>query len=368
MGLIGHNRDPSSFFRGKRVFVTGHTGFTGAWMVSWLLEAGAHVTGYALATEADQPLNLFDNARLGERMTSIIGDIRDRETLFSAMKDARPELVFHLAAQPIVRLSYREPAMTYDTNVMGTLNVLEAARAAGVGALVNITSDKAYQNEEWIWGYRENDRLGGHDIYSSSKACADILTRSFWLSFCQPEDGMRIVTGRAGNIIGGGDWATDRLVADIARAYADDETVHIRRPDAVRPWQHVLEPVRGYMQMAAALAEGDFNGDAVNLGPHPESIVTVGELAKSMMEAFESSKIELAEVAHGAHEANLLRLDITRARVELGWSPVLAFDQMVDKTAQFYRSMIEDPTRTADLIAADLGHYRARLNEDGGGE
>jgi len=363
MGELSFNADPSPWFKGRRVFVTGHTGFTGAWLCHWLLTAGAQVHGYALAPPTDQDLNLFANSGLNDRMVSVIGDIRDRNALNAAMAEAEPEVVFHLAAQALVRLSTRKPEETYETNVIGTLNVLRAAQAAGAAYAVNITSDKAYENNEWVWGYRENDRLGGHDIYSSSKSCADILARAFWLSFCQEDGAMRLATCRAGNVIGGGDWAEDRLVADIARAYRRGETVVIRRPEAVRPWQHILECVRGYLRAATALADGRLNGGAVNFGPGPENAAPVGELTRRMFAAFGDGKLklEICPESSTVHEANLLRLDITRARVELGWSPVLDFAETVDMTARFYKSLIVAPGRARDLLEADIAAYSAKL-------
>lgn len=354
------NADPSAYFKGRRVLVTGHTGFTGAWLCSWLLAAGAKVSGLALAAPAEQDMNLFVRSGLADRMTSTLGDIRDRSALERAMTEARPEIVFHLAAQPLVRKSYREPEDTVETNVMGTLNVLRAAHASGAELLVNITSDKAYENFEWIWGYRENDRLGGHDIYSASKGCADILTSSYWRSFCTSEGAMRIVTCRAGNIIGGGDWAEDRLVPDIVRAHRRGETVVIRRPGAVRPWQHVLESVRGYLCAAQALAAGQFNGDAINFGPNAENVVNVGALASRFFDLLGHQDFEIASESSSLHEANLLRLDITRARAELGWAPVLDFERTVEMTAHFYKSLINSPDQAARLLDADIDTYRTR--------
>lgn len=355
------SRLPGASLKGRRVFITGHTGFTGVWMCHWLLENGAELTGYALSPPDDQPLNLFDASGLSGRMTSHIGDIRDPASLRAVMDEARPEVVFHLAAQPIVKLSYTDPETTYSTNVMGTLHTLQAARSAGAAVLVNITSDKAYENKEWIWGYRENDPMGGHDMYSSSKACADLLARSFWLSFCQGEGAMRLATGRAGNIIGGGDWAANRLVPDIARAYMNGEAVVIRRPSAVRPWQHVLEAVRGYIMLAEALANNRFNGQALNFGPQPSNIAAVGELGALMAGRMDGMDLVINPDSSSDHEANLLRLDITKAAVELDWKPQLDFESTVEMTANFYRNMIAAPGATQRLLEQDIAAYQSTL-------
>lgn len=339
------------------MLVTGHTGFTGAWLCSWLSRAGANVFGFALAPPDVQDLNLFTRSGLADRIDGTIGDIRDREALSAALQRIRPEIVFHLAAQPLVRLSYSEPEETIETNVVGTLNVLRAAQSSGAELFVNITSDKAYENNEWVWGYRENDRLGGRDIYSVSKGCADLLTRSYWHSFCQSAESMRIVTCRAGNIIGGGDWAEDRLVPDIARAYRGGETVVIRRPGSVRPWQHVLESVRGYMRAAEALSSGKFNGEALNLGPNPQNVVSVGELSRKLSEEFKHFDLQIMPEVSDVHEANLLRLDITRARVELGWAPCLDLNQTIEMTGRFYRGLIDDPAQARHLLESDIEAY-----------
>lgn len=353
--------DPTAFYKGKRVFVTGHTGFTGAWLLTWLIEAGATVAGCGLSPETDQSLNLFDTAKFTDKIESYILDIRDREKLSDVMTKFKPDIVFHLAAQPIVKLSYTDPETTYETNVMGTLNVLQTARKAGAKILVNITSDKAYQNNEWIWGYRENDAMGGHDMYSSSKACADILAKSFWLSFCQEADGLRLATARAGNVIGGGDWAQFRIIPDLMRAYSDGTPVEIRRPDAVRPWQHILEAVRGYMQLGMALGDGRFNGEAVNIGPQAENVVNVDRLAKRVINNLPGIKIEINSESSKDHEATLLRLDITKAREHLKWKPALDFNQTIDMTTGFYARQIDSPDNTYKYLSEDVVSYRKRL-------
>lgn len=354
--------NPSLQLAGLRVLVTGHTGFTGSWMSHWLLESGAEIAGYALAPTPDTELNLFVASGLADRMEGWTADIRDLDTLSQRLNSFRPDVLIHLAAQPIVRASYKDPEETYSTNVMGTLNVLQAAHRAGVRRVVNITSDKAYENREWIWGYRESDPLGGHDMYSSSKACADILARSFWLSFCQGDTAMEIVTARAGNIIGGGDWGSDRLVPDIARAAAANNTVTIRSPNAIRPWQHVLEAVRAYLLLATTDLPADLAGGAVNFGPPPESHVSVGELAGKMCAAMAHDGLEINPDDATDHEAGLLRLDASLARQRLGWRPALDIDETIAMTANFYRALIDKPASARGLMEADLAAYCRRLD------
>ena len=262
----------ASFWRGKKVFVTGHTGFKGGWLCLWLQQLGANVTGYALQPPTTP--SLFEIAVIGRGMESIIGDIREATTLSDAVRTAQPELVIHMAAQPLVRYSYENPIETYSTNVMGTVHLLEAIRKTqSVKAVVCVTSDKCYENREWEWGYRENDPLGGYDPYSNSKACAELVTAAYRNSYFNPdkyfEHGVAVASARAGNVIGGGDWAQDRLVPDMLRAIECGKPVLIRNPDAIRPWQHVLEPLSGYLLLAESLlTHGPANAEAWNFGPH----------------------------------------------------------------------------------------------------
>lgn len=328
------------FWAGRRVFLTGHTGFKGAWMAAILTHLGADVTGYALAPETTP--NLWTLLGL-KKVRSVFGDLNDRATLDRALADARPEVVLHLAAQALVRRSYHSPVDTFATNVMGTVQLLDAVRACpDVRAVVVATSDKAYDNVEQIWGYRETDPMGGRDPYSASKGACEIAAQSMAKSFFQPHasDGhpARVATVRAGNVIGGGDWSEDRLVPDIVRGCLGEAgQVTLRAPASVRPWQHVLEPLRGYLMVAKRLAGGD---DAAatgwNFGPDRQDEQRVIILAEAVVAALGRGRIVIDAEGAKLHEAKLLRLDCTKARVELGWQPVLRFSDCVRLTADWY--------------------------------
>ena len=327
------------FWFGKRVLITGHTGFKGTWLILWLRSMGAHVTGYALQPPTEP--NLFTLTSAAEDIDHIVGDVRDGPFLEQVFKDSMPEIVFHLAAQPLVRTSYLLPAETYSTNVMGTVNVLEAVRKTStVQATIVITSDKCYENRETIWPYRETDAMGGHDPYSSSKGCAELVTAAYGKSFFAPEMGRSsIASVRAGNVIGGGDWAKDRLMADLMRGLLTNENIVIRRPRAVRPWQHVLEPLSGYLTIAEHIwCEGPFAWGGWNFGPEPsDGNRTVDDLARKTCELWgrpEAMKIE--EDPNAVHEAGLLALDSTKARVALNWRPRWNFDTSVERTVEWY--------------------------------
>jgi CDP-glucose 4,6-dehydratase len=330
------NRD---FWRGKRVFLTGHTGFKGGWLALWLQRMGAELTGYAL-TPPTNP-SLFDAARVGEGMVSHIADIRDAAALREAMRAARPEVVLHLAAQPLVRASYDDPVGTYATNVMGTVHLLEAVRATpGVRAVVNVTTDKCYENREWIWPYRETDPMGGYDPYSNSKGCAELVTAAYRSSFFNPalagEHGVAIASARAGNVIGGGDWALDRLLPDIIAAFAAGQPVVIRSPHAIRPWQHVLEPLSGYLMLAERLfADGPMWGEGWNFGPRLEDARPVSDIVARMTAKWgKGASWRLSEGDH-PHEATFLKLDISKATERLGWQPRLRLAQALDFTVEW---------------------------------
>jgi CDP-glucose 4,6-dehydratase len=323
------------FWRGRRVFITGHTGFKGAWLTLWLSELGARVTGYSLPPPTDP--SLFEAAGVARLVDSIEGDIRDLGKLRDAMVVAVPEVVFHLAAQALVRRSYAEPIETFSSNVMGTVNVLEALRACpSARAAVIVTSDKCYENRGLARGYVEDDPLGGHDPYSSSKACAEIVAAAYRRSFF--DGGAAIATARAGNVIGGGDWAEDRLVPDMVRAFLAGRAVRIRNPDATRPWQHVLDPLAGYLLLAERLcADGPRFAQAWNFGPGPEGSVTVRSVVEKIARQWGPGAHWELDAGEHPHEARVLALDPARARRELGWTPRLGFADSVAWTVDWYR-------------------------------
>ena len=324
------NRD---FWRGKRVFVTGHTGFKGSWLATWLKRLGAHVTGYALAP--DETPNLFETAAVAEGMDSHTGDVRDFESLRAALAGSEAEIVFHLAAQSLVRKSYESPVETYATNVMGTVHLLEAVRALkSVRAVVVVTSDKCYENREWSRPYREGDALGGRDPYSNSKACQELVAAAYRQSFPGPA----IATARAGNVIGGGDWARDRLVPDLLRAFAAGEPAVIRNPASIRPWQHVLEPLSGYLLLAEKLVAGDGFAEAWNFGPHEDDVRPVRWIADALAARWSDGAQWQQDGSAHPHEATTLKLDSTRARTLLDWTPRLSLDESLDWIVEWHRA------------------------------
>jgi CDP-glucose 4,6-dehydratase len=330
-----------SFWKGKRVFLTGHTGFKGAWLSLWLQESGANLTGYSLAPSTTP--SLFEAGDVANGMTSTIGDIRDPESLLKGLRQASPEIVFHLAAQPLVRQSYANPVETYATNVMGLVHLLEGVKAtSSVRVLVNVTSDKCYENHEWPWGYRETDRVGGHDPYSSSKACAELITTSYRAAFFNPGEhprhGVAIATARAGNVIGGGDWAEDRLVPDILRAIDDSRSVEIRNPDSIRPWQHVLEPLAGYLMLAEKLhCEGPEFGGAWNFGPNEGDCKTVRWVTERLMACWGRSPVWQKQELEPLHEATFLKLDCSKARSRLDWQPRWDLRKALDQVVSWHQ-------------------------------
>lgn len=331
----------NTFWAGRRVFLTGHTGFKGGWLALWLQRLGAEVHGFSL--EPPTHPSLFETAQVGKALASeVLGDIRDYGTLEEALKKANPEIIFHLAAQPLVRASYREPLETLATNVMGTAHLLEAARKIdGLLAVVIITTDKCYENREWVYPYRETDPLGGHDPYSASKACAEIVTASYRASFFGKERAVAVATARAGNVIGGGDWAEDRLVPDCIRAFSNGQSVDLRYPEAVRPWQHVLEPLSGYLMLAESLC-GEFAPDyagAWNFGPDASGDATVGRIAQQVVKLWGEGQVVLPPaIQNHPHEAGLLRLDITKTRSQLHWHPRWAIDRALQETVAWYKA------------------------------
>lgn len=323
-------------FAGKTVLVTGHTGFKGAWLTLWLHRLGAKVIGYALVPPTTP--SLYEEARLAEFIVNVEADIRDRAQLVEVMAKYQPDIVFHLAAQPLVRLSYREPAETYEVNVMGTVNVLEAVRqTSSVRACVVVTSDKCYDNREWAYGYRENDAMGGFDPYSSSKGCAELVTSAYRNSFFSPENGVGIATVRAGNVIGGGDWAEDRIVPDIVRALEAGEPVPVRNPGAVRPWQHVMEPLSGYLWLAARLVEAPAtHAEGWNFGPKSANCVPVARLVEIALARWGTGAWQHPDSGNQPHEAHYLKLDITKATTMLGWEPLYDLDTTLACTMDWY--------------------------------
>lgn len=329
-------------WKGRSVFVTGHTGFKGSWLCLLLEELGAKVSGYALPPPSDP--SLFDAAGIGGSVDSTIADIRDCEAVLAAMRAAAPEIVFHLAAQPLVRYSYDHPVETYATNVMGTVHVLDAARALGtVKAFVAVTSDKCYENREWVYPYRETDPMGGHDPYSSSKGCAELVVAAYRASYFAParlaEHGTALASVRAGNVIGGGDWALDRLVPDLVRAFEAGETPVIRSPGAVRPWQHVLEALVGYVEIAERLLAGEAKvADAWNFGPADEDAWPVAWIANRMAESWGVESGWQDWQGEVPHEAGLLKLDCSKARTELGWRPRMTLDASIDSIVAWHKS------------------------------
>lgn len=313
------------FWKNKKVFITGHTGFKGSWLSLWLHLLGAKVSGYALEPPTNPSLYYLGGIR--DTLTCVIGDIRDLELLKKAMKKCDPDIVIHMAAQPLVRDSYKEPVETYSTNVMGTVNLFEAVRGCNnVRAVVNITTDKCYENKEWEWGYRENEPMGGYDPYSSSKACSELVTAAYRNSFFNIRDyeahGVAISSARAGNVIGGGDWAKDRLIPDCIRALLRGEKVAIRNPHATRPWQHVLEPLDGYLLLAERLFEkGVEYAGAWNFGPHDSDAKPVEWIVKRMCGSWGDEAGYVVESGDHPHEANYLKLDCSKAKAQLGWTP-----------------------------------------------
>jgi CDP-glucose 4,6-dehydratase len=345
-------------FEGKRVLVTGDTGFKGAWLAEWLLELGAEVSGLALEPDTDPAL--YDALGLAGRIDHTTGDIRDQAVVESVMQRVAPQVVFHLAAQPLVRRSYSEPIYTFATNVMGTAHVLEAARMQpSVEALVVITTDKVYRNAETGEAFAEDAPLGGHDPYSASKAAAEIVSASYRDSFLRAE-GKAMATARAGNVIGGGDWSLDRIVPDCVRALVAGESVGVRNPASLRPWQHVLEPLSGYLWLGALLLQGRAEvADAFNFGPDPGDARTVGELVERFLAAWGSGSWVRPELSGQPHEAGLLRLDITHAETALAWTPVWSFESAVDRTAEWYRQHAMESADPASLVSADIAAYVA---------
>jgi len=329
------NRD---FWKGKKVFLTGHTGFKGAWLSLWLQDCGAIIKGYSL--EPNTKPNLFGVASVDEGLESIFADIRDLDSLRKSMSEFSPEIVFHMAAQPLVRFSYKNPVDTYGTNVMGTVNLLESVRSCqSIKVVVNITTDKCYENKEWNWGYRENESLGGHDPYSNSKACSELVTSAYRNSFFNYKDSAKVASVRAGNVIGGGDWAKDRLIPDILKSFANKRPVALRSPFAIRPWQHVIEPLSGYLRLAEKLYNyGNEYVGAWNFGPMEDGVKTVSEIVEYLVQKWGDEAKWFHEEIDKPHEAELLKLDIAKARSLLKWEPRWGIYTALDKIIEWEKA------------------------------
>jgi CDP-glucose 4,6-dehydratase len=329
----------TEFWRTKRVLITGHTGFKGSWLSLWLQSMGATLRGLSLPPPTEPAL--FNVARVADGMNHLIADIRDYAAVKSAMDDFKPEVVFHMAAQPLVRLSYQQPIETYATNVMGTVHVLEAARRAGsVRAIVNITTDKCYENREWVWGYREDEPMGGRDPYSNSKGCSELVSSAYRKSFLK-DAGIAMATARAGNVIGGGDWALDRLIPDVLRALQGKRSVLIRNPNAIRPWQHVLEPLCGYLMLAERLyTQGQADAEGWNFGPRDEDARPVQWIVERLCEGWGEGANWTLQPGDHPHEATFLKLDISKARQRLNWTPRWPLEPALRRITDWHRAWL----------------------------
>lgn len=354
----------NEFWKSKRVFVTGNTGFKGSWLSLWLLQLGANVKGFSLEPPTEP--SLFSLANLSQNISTDIGDIRNYEALFNSIKEFKPEIVIHMAAQPLVRDSYRIPVETYSINVMGTVHVLEAIRNVGsVRAVVNVTTDKCYENKEWLWGYRENEPMGGFDPYSNSKGCAELVTSAYRNSFFSNKDSnVALASARAGNVIGGGDWATDRLIPDSMRSLLANKVISIRNPSAIRPWQHVLEPLRGYLLLAQELYEnGKKFADGWNFGPEDNDAKPVSWIVDRLCSKWGQGIYEINS-SDQLHEARYLKLDCSKAKFELGWKPKLTLDSALDYIVDWYKAYKDDNDMQSFTLNQIDKYNNLRNNEE----
>ena len=354
------------YWRGRRVFVTGHTGFKGGWLSLWLNSLGAKVTGYALAPPTEP--SLYEQAKVQRAVRSICADIRDLPALKEAIADCRPDVIIHMAAQTVVRRGYDDPVETYSSNVMGTVNLFEALRQLGTRCVVvNVTSDKCYENREWIWGYRENDVLGGHDPYSNSKACAELVTSAFRNSYFSPDafeqHGVAIASARAGNVIGGGDWTANQLIPDLIRSFLAGQPCLIRNPLATRPWQFVLEPLRGYLLLAERLSkEPKRFATGWNFGPSDEDAKPVSWIADELVRSWRKQASWMRDTAHHPHEAYLLKLDASKAHRDLRWYPALPLNSALEWIVTWYRAF-EKGEDLGKLCEAQIEEYEGRVQD-----
>lgn len=350
-----------SFWREKRVFLTGHTGFKGSWLSLWLQSMGAVVTGYALPAPTNP--SLFELAKVSDGMTSVLGDIRSGELLFQAMSAASPEIVIHMAAQPLVRYSYQNPVETYDVNVMGTVHLLEAVRKTpSVRAVVNVTTDKCYENREWLWGYRESEAMGGYDPYSSSKACSELVSAAYRQSFFGRESGIYLATARAGNVIGGGDWASDRLIPDIVKGLLSGDPIVIRNPTSMRPWQHVLEPLCGYLMLAEALfSAGEPYAEAWNFGPYEIDVKPVSWIVDKLVAGWRPARSWDVVPGDHPHEAKVLKLDSAKAGHLLKWKPVLRLEDTLEWILRWNKN-VNSGMSAKEATLLDILEYQKRMD------
>ncbi|MCC6371052.1 MAG: CDP-glucose 4,6-dehydratase [Bacteroidia bacterium] len=350
----------SGIYSGKKVLLTGDTGFKGSWMSIWLKEMGADVYGYALP-----PLTNKDNfvsTKLAAKISHTDGDVRDKNNLEKFFNEVKPDVAFHLAAQPLVIESYNHPHYNFETNLMGTVNFFEAVRnCTSVKAAINVTTDKCYQNNEWLWGYRENDAMGGDDPYSASKGCSELITNSYIKSFFSKENTAHVASGRAGNVIGGGDWAENRIIPDMIRGYENGKGTSVRNPQSVRPWQFVLEPVYGYLKLGEKLlTEGKSYSGGWNFGPAAYENYSVGDVVNEVRKLIPDIKIDAPELKEKLHEAGLLKLDITKAVNQLNWKPKLNFKETIEFTIKGYLQELDAKNNIYDCRVEQIKNYCAK--------
>lgn len=362
MGQVMSMQDVFSVYVGKRVFVTGHTGFKGSWLAFLLKELGAEVMGYAHSPESER--SHFEWLQLSDGIADVRGDVRDFNALNSALQTFKPDFVFHLAAQALVKKSYEDPLLTVSTNVLGSANLLEAVKAChSVRSLVYITSDKCYENVEWIWGYRENDRLGGYDPYSASKAAAELIFSAYVRSYFTERSGLGAASARAGNVIGGGDWSLDRIVPDCVRAILVNKPVQLRNPSSTRPWQHVLEPLSGYLRLGAYLwHHPNEYSEAWNFGPSAQEVRTVYDVADAIVQYFGTGSIEVSQISNQQHEARLLQLNCDKAHQLLGWFPRWSVEQTFEKTAEWYQKTLVEKVSPQSITREQIYSYFPELS------